>query len=66
MTLISLPLGVYHTKKAKTIAQGFMGVNSRMLFPWRMLSYSVSHKQREDGSSTGAALLQSANTNKQN
>lgn len=25
MTLISLPLGVYHTKKAKTITQGFMG-----------------------------------------
>lgn len=66
MTLISLPLGVYHTKEAKTITQGFMGVSSRLLFPWRMLCYSVSHRQREEGSSTGAALLRSANTNKQN
>lgn len=44
---------------------GLHGVNSRMLFPWRMLSFSVSHRQKEDSFSTGAALLRSANANKQ-
>lgn len=44
---------------------GLHGVNSRMLFPWRMLSSSVSHTQKEDGFSPGAALLRSANANKQ-